>query len=241
MIYSVKKRTDTPETHLKGYVFNYERVGDLFAHHDSLHDVFSNVDGEYSVVYTDAKGLVACRDVNGTRPLYVYTDKTGFVGFSFERVVHDTYGEPRMFPKGSYWTSEHPDSIFSIPRYSKGTETVLYDDVIDGVINLLLHAVEKRVANKCAVVIPDGEVYSEILILVCNTRASNNDKPKMMLSTYGAVTLFEKTIESSNKTLTDDRYTYPFLDKELVSYVRRFSDYWNKDMTANLFSRLFTL
>ena len=248
--YCAKKKTNTPEILLKGYVFNHdsERVCQLLSstNHESLHDMFSNVDGEYSCVYTDTNKVVACRDISGTRPLYVYMDTSGFVGFSFESSLHDTYGEPRMFPKGSYWTSEYPDSIFSINRYSSTIQSVRYDDIVNDVVTLLLRAVEKRASEKRVIVIPDGGVYSEILVLVSNMKSvvqnkPPDDTPKVILSTFGARKLFEQTIEPWSCNIADDRYSYPFLDRDLVSFMRRVSDYWNNVMTMDLLYRLFTI
>lgn len=244
--YGAIKNTPEPVLHLKGVVFNYDtnRICEMLASHASLHDVFSNIDGEYACVYTDPNNVIVCRDVTGTRPLYVYTDHSGIVGFSFDPLTQDTYGESRIFPKGSYWTSKYPDSISSINRcYSTDLTTVSYDDVIGGVVTLLLRAVEKRVSKKRAVVIPDGEMYSEILILVSNMMLVDDPEPNttVILSTFGAQKLFENTTQAPNTNLADARYTYPFLDKDLMCFMQKFSAYWNKDMTRDLYSRLFTL
>lgn len=238
--YDISYRTKTPFAHVKGMLFDGTTVDSLSAIISTnpycLNEVLSNIDGEFAFVYTDSERMVVFSD--GTRPLYVYTD-SGIVGFSFEEEHLEIRGTPRLFPEGSYWTSDNPDIVFSVRRNS---DVVPCTDVLDHVVHLLIRAVDKRVANKKAVVMQTDDPYSEMLSLVYNIASRSNptsDRDVVILSTIGARSLFER-MEVDRVCTKDERYTFPFLDRELVDFVRKLS-FWSSDLTNMLYNRLFTI
>jgi asparagine synthetase B (glutamine-hydrolysing) len=243
--FNASDRTTTPRVHLTGVLFDGVTHDSLCgivisSNPKSLNTTLSNIDGEFAFVYTDSEKMVVVRDIFGTRPLYVYMDTSGIMGFSFQ----DSFKiggrrPPRPFPKGSYWTSDIPDAVFSLQNKNV-VSTVPCTDVLDHVVFLFIRAVTKRVANKHAVVVQTDDVYSDMLSLVCNTLTNPSDRDVVLLSTIGARSLFQRTVGREIINNNDERYTYPFGDRELVAFVQNMS-FWTSDMTNMLYNRLFTI
>lgn len=246
--FHVGDRSTTAFVHVKGILFDETTIDSLSVtvstQPHSLKDALSNIDGEFAFVYTDSERMVVFRDVFGTRPLYMYKDTSScIVGFSFQEDYLEIHGKPCLFPKGSYWTSDSPDTVFSVRQHSGVVPVVACTDVLEHVMFLLIRAVEKRVANKKAIVIQTGNMYSEMLSLVYNTIASRcsystTETDFVILSTIGARVLFERKEE--RLCINDERYTSPFVDRELVAFMRKLS-FWTDDLTYMLYNRLFMI
>lgn len=223
---------------IKGRFFDESNlVSHLSSSSYSIRSLLQRLDGEYSFIFSDKNRTVVARDCFGTRPLYVVTDKHDgrLLGFSFSTDGDYTF---RLFPNGSFWTSDSPDCIFS---FELRLCTVRYDfngNHVDTTVQLLLNAVKKRVHDCNPIVIPNGCALSEMLTLLSNIIASKNNKNKdIYLSTQGGRSLFGHE-ESLDFWGDDERYTFPFLDVELFSYVKQ---HRSKDLMSNVLSQLYTL
>lgn len=221
---------------INGRLFDESNVvGQLSNSSCSIRSLLETLDGEYSFIFSDKNRTVVARDCFGTRPLYVVTDKHNghLLGFSFS-----TYGDYtfRLFPNRSFWTSDSPDCIFSFKL--RLCKVDFNENHVDTTIRLLLNAVQKRTKGRNPRVIPNGCVLSEMLTLLSNIVVSKNIENKdIYLSTQGGLSLF-----GQNETLDcwgdDERYTFPFLDIELISYVKR---HRSKNLMSDILSKLYTL